>query len=247
MTFYERYLNGETEKVYEDIYKLGENAFLPNNITDIEKVLTETFERVAYNLDIIYNELVEINYLFKTDFQYNFERPLIEPLPDTNQLLLKLDKAVKPFGFVPTSLKMFYKIVGACNFGWDYDTNEDFIWECADPIQITSLDDLVSMVINDDTLESFQEYYEDDGFISLELSADYLHKDNISGGAPYSLQITNKPSIDAPFLNEEHNTSFINYLRICFDNCGFSKITDPKYNNDYKSFFDKVKPQLKRI
>lgn len=247
MTLYERYLNGENEKVYEDIYKLGENAFLPNHIAEIEKVLTETFERVAYNLDIIYNELVEINYLFKTDFQYNFDRPLINPLSDTNQLLLKLDEAIKPFGFVPTSLKMFYKIVGACNFGWDYNTNEDFIWKYADPIQIISLDDLVSMSTDNYALESFQEYYEDDGFISLVISADYLHKDNFSGGPPYSLQITNKPSIDAPFLNEEHNTSFIKYLRICFENCGFSRITNTKYKNDYKSFFDKVKPQLKRI
>lgn len=247
MTFYERYLNGETEQVYEDIYKLGKDAFLPNNLEDIEKVLIETFERVAYNLDIIYKELIEINYLFKTDFKFNFERPLIKPLPETNELLSKLDEAVKPFGFVPTSLKIFYRIVGACNFQWDYDTNEDHIWQCADPIQIVSLDDLVSTVTDQYNLEDLHEYYKDDGFISLDLSADYLHKDNISGGAPYSLQITPQPSIDAPFLNEEHNTTFINYLRICFDNCGFSRMTNPGYNNEYQTFFEKVKPQLKKV
>ncbi|MFG4000576.1 hypothetical protein [Flavobacterium aquidurense] len=247
MTFYERYLTGETEQVYEDINKLGKDAFLPNNLEDIEKVLTETFERVAYNLNIIYKELIAIGYLFKTDFQFNSDRPLIKPLAETDQLLYKLDKTIESFGFVPTSLKIFYKIVGACNFGWDYDTNEDFIWECADPIQIISLDDLVSYISDDDNLEVFQEYYNEDGFVSLELSADYLHKDNISGGPPYSLQITPESSIDAPFLYEEHNTTFINYLRICFENCGFSRITNSKYKNDYQSFFEKVKPQLKRI
>jgi hypothetical protein len=247
MTLYERYLNGESETVYEDIYKLGEDAFLETNFTDIEKVLTETFERVAYNLDIIYKELVNINYVFKTDFEFNFERPLIKPLSDTDKLLARLDKSVRPFGFVPLSLKIFYKIVGACNFGWNYETNEDFIWQCADPIQITSVDDLVSEVIDEDNLDDLKENYEDEGFVSLQLSADYLHKDNISGGQPYSLQLTSTPSIDGRLLNEEHNTTFINYLRICFDNCGFSRITNLEYNNNYQSFFEKVRPQLKRI
>lgn len=247
MTFYERYLNGETKQVYDDIYKLGNDAFLPNNIVEIEKVLTETFERVAYNLDIIYKELVNINYLFKTEFQFNFERPLIKPLPNTDLLLKELDESVKPFGFVPLSLKIFYKIVGACNFGWDYDANEDFIWKYADPIQIISLDELVSIVTDEYAFETFQEYYEDDGIISLELSADYLHKDNISGGSPYSLKITNKQSIDSQLLNEEHKTTFINYLRICFENCGFPRIINAESKNDYKAFFEKVKPQLKPI
>jgi hypothetical protein len=247
MTLYDRYLSGEIETVYEDIYKLGEDAFLETNFADIEKVLTETFERVAYNLDIIYKELTTINYLFKADFEFNFECPLIKPLADTDNLLARLDKSVGQFGFVPFSLKMFYKIVGACNFGWDYETNEDFIWQCADPIQITSLDDLISEVTDEDNLENLKEYYEDEGFVSLQLSADYLHKDNISGGQPYSLQLTSTPSIDGQLLNEEHNTTFINYLRICFDNCGFSRITKPENNNNYQSFFEKVRPQLKRI
>ncbi len=247
MKFYERYLNGETKTVYNDIYKLGDDAFLPENIIDIENVLTETFERTAHNLNIIYKELTNINYLFKTNFQFNFERPLVKPLSNTDQLLGELEKSVKPFGFIPASLKMFYKIVGACNFEWDYDTNENFIWERADPIQIVSLDDFVSHVSDEDSHEVFQECFKEDGFVSLDLSSDYLHKDNICGGLPYSLQITPKQSIDAPFLHEEHNTTFINYLRISFENCGFSRITNPDYANDYLTFFEKVKPQLKMI
>jgi hypothetical protein len=246
MTLCNRYLSGETATVYDDIYKLGQDAFLPGNLADIEKVLTETFERVAYNLDIIYKELKNINYHFKTDFEFNSERPLVKPLANTDKLLARLDKSIRPFGFVPISLKMFYKIVGACNFGWDYETNEDFIWQCADPIQITSLDDLVSEVTDEDNLDDLKEYYKVDGFVSLQLSPDYLHKDNISGGQPYSLQLTPTPSIDGQFLYEEHNTTFINYLRICFDNCGFSRITNPEFSNHYQTFFDKVRPQLKR-
>lgn len=154
---------------------------------------------------------------------------------------------IKPFGFVPASLKMFYNIVGSCNFCWDFTTNEQLIWECADPIQICSLDSLISEVIDERNLMNLKENYKEDGFVSLQLSADYLHKDNISGGQAYSLQVTSKPNIDGMLLFEEHNTTFINYLRICFDNCGFSRITNTEHNNDYQSFFEKVKPQLKRI
>ncbi len=249
MTLYDRYINGQTEQVYQDIYALGQDAFLPENLQDIEKVLTETFHRVAYNLEIIYEELVAINYLFKADPEYNFEKSLHRPLPDTDILLQQLDEAVKPFGFVPLSMKFFYKIVGGVNFVWDYETNEDFMWEMADPIQITSLDAVLETVMEEWWHEEIQQYIDDedneDAFI--ELAADDLHKDNMSGGQPYAIQITKKHSIDSSFVNERNNTTFINYLRICFEYCGFPGITRPDTNNDYQAFFDKVKPKLKPI
>lgn len=249
MTLYERYINGQTEQVYQDIYALGQDAFLPNNLSDIEKVLTETFQRVAFNLEIIYTELKNINYLFKTEYKFNFERPLHKPLPDTDLLLKNLDTAVEPYGFVPLSLKFFYKIVGGVNFVWDYETNENFMWDMADPIQVASLDDLVNEVADEDWKENMQDYLSDNENenVFLELAADDLHKDNVSGGPPYSLEIIKSPSVDSNFLNEPNATTFINYLRICFEYCGFPGITRPDTKNDYQAFFDKVKPQLKLI
>ena len=84
-------------------------------------------------------------------------------------------------------------------------------------------------------------------FPSLELAADYLHKDNISGGPPYSIQITKEPQIDSLFLNEAHETTFIDYLRICMENCGFSRTKEFENQTDYQAFCDKVRPQLKKI
>ena len=247
MTFYERLIAGETETVYADIEKLGEAAFLPSNYLDIDKVLNETFERVRFNLNVIYKELFAINYCFKTEFDCNSDKPLMKPLARTEKLLAELDSSMKPFGFIPLSLKTFYKVIGSCNFAWDYETNEDILWRYADPIQITSLNDLVEEVTSEDFLSDLKEYLEGDGYVSLELSADYYTKDNVSGGLPYSIKLTDKPSIDAPFLYEEHDTTFINYLRICFENCGFSRMNNPDKINDYQYFFDKVKPQLKKI
>jgi hypothetical protein len=247
MILYASYISGQTKQVYQDILALGQDAFSPTYLPDIDKVLTETFQRVAYNLAIIYAELKNISYLFKTEFKHNFERPLHKPLPDTDVLLSKLDKAVKPYGFVPLSLKYFYKIVGGVNFVWDYDTNDELMWQLADPIQIASLDAVVETVTDKYWHEEMQDIMDEEDISYLELSADELHKDNISGAGPYSLEITRQPSVDGMFLNEPNDTTFINYLRIYFDNCGFPSIRRPDYDNDYQAFFDKVKPQLKQI
>ena len=247
MTLYDRYISGQTEQVYQHMLALGKEAFSSDNQSDIDQVLTELFSRVAYNLNIIYSELNSINYLFKTEFKYNFERPLHKPLPETRVLLDRLDKAVKPYGFVPLSLKYFYNLVGGVNFAWDYDTNEDFMWQLADPIQIASLDAIVDTVTGKYWHEEMRQIVDEGELPCLELSADDLHKDNVSGGPPYSLEITTDPSVDGLFLNEPNNTTFINYFRICIDNCGFPSIRRSDCDNDYQAFFGKVKPLLKPI
>jgi hypothetical protein len=217
MTFIERYKNGETRTVYAHIMSLGEKSF-----NDIQNVLRETCVRSSFTLDLIYKELSSIGYNFCKETQYNFQRPVVKPLPKTEKLLQQLDKIVKPYGYVPESLKMFYKIVGGCNFAWDYDSNDEIPWEGADPIQIVPLDDLVSELVE----------MEGEPLEYLDISADYLHKDNISGGPTYAIEITERPSIDGHFLNEEHDTTFIDYLKITFENCGFSMgqyINEPEF------------------
>ncbi len=249
MEFYEKYISGRTKQVYDDIKALGKDAFLQHNLEEIEKVLTETFQRVAYNLEIIYRELKLINYRFIPDPKYNYDKPLHKPLPLTDTLLQQLDEAVKPFGYIPLSLKYFYKIVGGVNFVWDYENHEKFMWEMADPIQIASLDIVVETVADEYWKVDMHAYIEDEDISEafIDLAADDLHKDNVSGGAPYAIQITKEPSIDGLFLNEPNETTFIDYLRICFENCGFPGITRPDLQNNYQALFDKVKPQLKPI
>jgi hypothetical protein len=247
--FYDRYINGQTKQVYQEIQDLGQDAFLPNNLPEIEKVLTETFERVAYNLHIIYNELKQMDYLFKANPKHNFEKPLHKPLANTSILLEKIASAVEPYGYVPLSLQYFYKIVGGVNFVWDYEINEDFIWQMADPIQVASIDSVEQELSDKYWREDMQQYVEDENFGTafIDLAADDLHKDNVSGGQAYAIQITKEPSIDCHFMNEPNDTTFINYLRICFEFCGFPSITRPDMNNDYQAFFEKVKPLLKPI
>lgn len=253
MSYFERYLSGETKKVYDDIEKLGQDAFLPANYTEVEAVLIETFRRTNVNLKIIYSELQRINYVFYTGGESSFYNPLLKPLPNAEELVEELEQEVKPFGYVPLSLKLFYKIVGACNFAWNYDVDENLYWGNdawfdSDPIQIFGLDYVLSYVKESEWKKHMIEMLEDPEEIPfLELAADYYHKDNVSGGMPYSLKITESLSVDGLFLFEPHNTTFIDYLRICFENCGFSRMWHTANKKDYKSFFSRTKPQMLKI
>ena len=122
------------------------------------------------------------------------------------------------------------------------------MWQMADPIEVSSLDDLVKFTDQNWKTyiqESIDEESIENGF--LELAADSLHKDNVSGGLPYSIEIPKQPSVDAHFINEPHGTTFINYLRICFEHCGFPGMAQQKDNEIYNAFCNKVKPQLKKI
>lgn len=249
MNFYDRYINGETTAVYDDISRIRLESLNEHERSDIINVLEETFNRVAYNLKVIHRELIHVGYQFKKDCKYNFEKPCHPPLENTEYLLKKVEDAVKEFGFVPLSLQYFYRIVGGVNFVWDFEADKECMWEMADPIQVASLDSVWEEISHEYWKEDIQQYVDDENFgcAFLELSADDLHKDNVSGGQPYALELTKKPSVDSNFLNEPNETTLINYLRICFENCGFPGLARSDRNSDFQLFFNRVKPQLKDI
>ncbi len=249
MNFYKRYLDGETIAVYDEIAQLDYNVLSKKEKEDIHKVLTETFERVSFNLSVIYDELLRINYLFKTECTFHFQKPIHRPLKDTDLLLEKLNIAVASFGCIPLSLQYFYKLVGGVNFVWDFETSEKFLWDRADPIQIYSLDSVVEIVTGKYWKEEIQEYVNDEsvGYAFIELSPDDLHKDNVSGGPAYAIKISKTQTVDSDFVNDPNETSFINYLRICCEHCGFPGLKLSSGNSKYDEFVSKVKPLLRKI
>ena len=238
MNLLEKYLQGDTLHIYDEIERMGSDAFIKDNLREIKAVLKETMVRVRYNLDVIYASLQEADYCFTKSPRQDFEYPLLKPRWGTRLRISRLDKIVRPFGHIPLSLKMFYQIVGSCNFAWDYDAVPDIPWEGTDPIQIGPITSL---------LTEAKELEPDEEPIGLPVSADYYHKDNISGGPPYSVELTAWPQVDSRFLNEEHHTTFINYLRITFDNCGFSRAGVAAHLPDFMDYLLKVKPLLKPI
>lgn len=242
----ERYINGDCEKVYQEIAKLSQDAFLPEYHEEIHQILEETFKRVAYNLQIIYDELKALNYVFNEDPFSAMEEPFVKPFASTDQLLLNVQQRLQPFGYVPVSLHYFYKYVGGVDFSWNYD-EQPISWKLADPLQIYALPDVLEIINNEEWLEEFEEIFKEEEVSFLHLSSDVYHKDNISGGLPYSLQLTEKQTIDSKWLFEANETTFINYLRICFEYGGFSGMAERTNDQGFINYLNKIKPQLQPI
>jgi len=238
MDLLEKYLKGDTLQVYEEIEHMGPVAFERGNFQEVNAVLAETMKRVAHNLDVIHAALKAENYCFKKNPRHDFEYPILKPRWGAKLRVYRLEKAVRAFGHVPLSFKMFYRMVGACNFTWDYETIEEIPWEGADPIEIIPITDL---------LREVKGIEPDDEEAGLPVAGDYLHKDNISGGPMYAVELTQNPQIDSKFLYEGNETTFINYLRIAMDNCGFSRARAVSHLPSYIEYLGKVKPKIKPI
>lgn len=194
MNLLEKYRRGGTLEVYDEMERMGSAAFNGENLREVHTVVGETMNRVAYNLDVIYAALLETNYCFKKNPRFDFERPILKPRWGAKFRVRRLEKAVSKFGHVPLSLKMFIRIVGACNFTWDYEAVEEIPWEGADPIEIIPISDLLQEIKDLD-------FEEDDEEFGLPVSGDYLHKDNTSGGPMYrGANSRNSPKLTAGFF-----------------------------------------------
>ena len=231
MTLLDKYIKGDTKEVYEEIYALGQSAFNKEVFPQVDSVLNETFKRVAFNLDLIYQELLKVQYLFIADITYDWQKPRLGPDPQTDRLLAELKLKIKSCGHLPLSLEYFYRIVGSCNFCWDWGTNPDIPWEGADPIDIPPLKDILETVYDD---------YDNEDIL---ITGDYLQKDNVSGSC-YNIELTPTPSIDSLFLGWD--IQFIEYLRLTLENCGFSRADECHYES-LDSFCNSVRPRLQKI
>ncbi|MCE2994403.1 MAG: hypothetical protein ACK5RG_17850 [Cyclobacteriaceae bacterium] len=245
MALLDQYLAGETEQVYSEIEKLGSKAFSNEYHEDVVAVVKETMRRVSYNLQIIHNTLQECNYQFYTSTESSWDIPLSPPIANVKNRLKEYEEKIRPFGSLPLSLKLFYEIVGGCNFGWDYTKVDNTEWEGLDPIQLAPLDVLLQEQNSRYWIDEMKEKIDDGDVPSIELAADYLHKDDISGGPAYSIEITKSPTVDSRFLNEEHETTFIGYLRIIMQNGGFGRPYVGK--EKYEQFYQKIHSKLLKI
>jgi hypothetical protein len=73
------------------------------------------------------------------------------------------------------------------------------------------------------------------GPFNLDLAPDYLHKANISGGAPYGIELPFLGA-DPVFANEAHELPFVDYLRLCFRWAGFPLLEDYADRRDVREF-----------
>lgn len=81
------------------------------------------------------------------------------------------------------------------------------------------------------------------GPLDLDLAPDYLHKADISGGAPYGIRLPNA-SADALFENEVHGLHFVPYLRLCFRWAGFPGLSVALPTPKLTSFLESMRRGL---
>ena len=217
-TFLDRYLQGEYERVWDELSAQGEAIYQEPLFDDAVAVAKETMLRVRKNIERITDRLYSLGYAFGTYPDghtkiYGYTQPHHPPKENIDKEISDFEQ-LEGIGKFPFSLRLFWQIVG------------DVDWMGYHPLWPAYSDPLVVYPI-----EAARSDYEDwryavnegdveAGQFGASIAPDYFHKDNVSGGAPYTILVPN-PAIDGVLEYERHQTTFVNYLRICFAYGGF--------------------------
>lgn len=208
MTYFERYRAGDHVEVWAELGALGHTVRDRSVISDAEAVARATMERVATNIDRIAARLAHRGFEFGvypdgTKF-LSARAARIEP---DSALLDSVSELEGLTGPLPIALRTFWETVGSVSFigrapdGWP---------AYSDPLYVElpqgGIDDF-----KDWQIDSGQQ--SDVGAFRCPIAPDFFHKDNISGGAPYSMSIPDT-NVDGILRDEWHNVSFVDYLRI---------------------------------
>ncbi|GLL04600.1 hypothetical protein [Dactylosporangium matsuzakiense] len=213
-----RYRDGDHRGVWRD---LGAAAHLDDGWrAEAEQVAVLTMERVARNASNLTAALIARGWPVST------EQALPGPAADVEDRLRQLEQITG--SAVPPALAAYWRIVGTIDLvprgTWDapFPPGVPEQLTVADPLEIIDLGTAWSSV-EEWQEESAEHHPELAGPLVVDIAADYLHKANISGGAPYSVWL---PHAGAdPLVREEvHRLTFTNYLRRAFAGKGFLRL-----------------------
>jgi hypothetical protein len=204
MDYLERYKSGDCEAVWTDLQNLGAAVRDEPHYSQALEVAAETMRRVRRNCERLIDRLRAMDYKFGTypdgSTGYYTSGPLLRLDEASRDDIAALEEAVGP---LPLSLVAFWEQVGSVDFVGmlrSWPTGLDALVIEGPEAAISVLDDRDQMI-------------EDIGHFEASLAPDALHKDNVSGGAPYAVELPN-PGADFLFLNERHNLTFVPYLRL---------------------------------
>lgn len=226
--FYERYLNGFYQEVYDELLQAQEQVFDEPLYEDALLVGRAMMKRVRYNLERVIARLRTLDYRFGEGFWEEDitpeEKALIEqdipvfqaPPAATAERLVMLEQLV---GSLPVALTCWYHEVGAVNLIGLFPPSNNQVFDkeygtLVDPLFVYSLEMLLKMSrgLSANRKESFIQ--------SLSLSPDNYYKYQLSGSGAYTLSLPAQV-FDTLLLRERHHTTFVNYLRYCFRWGGF--------------------------
>jgi hypothetical protein len=222
MAMLDRYCAGECEAVWRELVSTGAAVRSEPAWSEARDVVRETMARVRRNVERIVSKLDALKYEFSLPSY--FKSPTIAPDPSAATRIAGAEELVG--GPLPLSLATFHEQVGAVCLagthpGWrsEYvDTDapgcvrllayKDPLW--IDPLNLDHWTEELGDSQGDASGEEFR----------LPIAPDELHKEDISGGTPYSMTLPD-PAADGLLHDEWHRTTFVDYLRRCFEWGGF--------------------------
>src|SRR5262245_11794644 len=114
MTYYEHYLNGDFEKVWNELQELGSDVRREPYYSDAKAVASETMRRVYRNCERIVTRLRSLGYSFDAfpdgSRRSYLGQPLVRPSSNLKAECAELESEA---GTLPLSLTAFWNEVGA--------------------------------------------------------------------------------------------------------------------------------------
>jgi hypothetical protein len=225
--YLERYQSGEYKQVWDDLILFGNDVLKPDIYDDAAAVARETMKRVRHNVELLYERLIKLNYVF-TKPEYTFRKAIPE---DRQKHLLVVENIL---GKLPLSVRMWYEEVGDVVFMGSHPYLAYSAWRKQGPRSLLS-DPFFGFFweFEPEYLHMFPELGIPD---FVEFSADDLHKAEYSGGTNYQIRISNNPmdSLVYNLLSVKTEIYFVDYWRWVFHWGGFSGIE--KYLNSATSY-----------
>lgn len=246
VTYLERYRDGEHEEVWAELVGLGERVRDEPLLSDAYAVARETMRRARRNVETILPRLESIGYRLgilwsplsldaKGRYVYG-EQPYWKDLtpafvpssPGTRDVLKKIEQVGGTF---PLSLRAWWEEVGEVNLcGYHPDWSER---SGCDPLLVCTSD--LSLLEGEGEEYSFFPAIDDgldkgteadlafaieNGLLRVVVAPDELHKENVSGGDPYTIRVPCAVA-DRRLDNFWLDVTFVEYLRLCFRWGGF--------------------------
>jgi hypothetical protein len=228
-----RYRAGAFEVVWREIRAQGDIG--GDFRAEVLEVAEETMRRVARNADVITERLRTVGW---RALMGKLRTP---PSVDDAKQFERIESVTE--GPLPPSLRAFWTIVGGIDWVWDYKCDQP-LPELGVGLPMDEMDPLC--VDAPGVVEEIEEWEEqrrqpDPDLVDpfrLSLAPDYLHKANISGGAPYAIVLPFSGA-DPVFAYERHELPFVDYLRLSFRWAGFPGLDEHADREDVQSFISR--------
>jgi hypothetical protein len=215
-----RYTSGEYERVWNDMRAYASiDGDLREEVLAVARL---TMRRVRNNVDLVSQRLAALKWRALSGELQS------EPTEEDGEVIAEIEEITG--ASIPPSVRAFWEEVGGVDFVWNYELGDapnvgiDLVE--ADPLSVAAARSARYLLDEwRDTQERVPTELRDP--YALDLAPDYLHKANISGGAPYGVELPFYGA-DPVWENEEHSLPFVDYLRLCFRWAGFPRLERTK-------------------